>query len=794
MKNRQINRGFIISMLLVLAVILSAVFLINKKLRSSIDDLSNNSKPNWRIATCNSIYRELLESENISFAYSLTKDEKYLTQYDKINKSLSQQLEILASKNKNYENDYLIEIFLRKVAQKISNIELLFNLQNRYRVKETLTEVQEKTKDLKPINTIQTEDKKNRFSFSKKTAKEENAKISNEIARRNDQINYLKNEVADMNRVESEKERIDNETELSLITSNLQHSNHLFILLHQLEDKERAKLADQTLVAKKASSEIRVITTVFSIVSILFIVIALYSIFQYFKKNNEHKKLLKKGQEQSERLADARAKFLATMSHEIRTPLNAILGFSDQLHQKDMKDTQSNEQVEIIHNSAKYLSKIINDVLDYSKIELDKMTLTNEVFNLEGEIKEVIAILSNSFAQKGNHFELRLKSIDSIQLDGDAIKFKQILFNLLGNANKFTSNGKIFLEETDSRTDENVFYFSFRISDTGIGMSQSFLKQVFTDFQQEINSFNKSAIGTGLGLSITKKMIDLMQGEIRVESEQNKGTSFYITLPFALSNAAEKQDAATSQWVGSKRVLVIDDEAYNRKLVSTICKNLHCSIDEAENGREALNLVDINTYDIILIDMRMPDISGLELLTLLKQKPIQAQFVALTASILMEEEKANFDRVILKPIDQAKLIECFELSRSASTSMKEIKEEKLSHNSENEKEYDLSELRNFGKNDEAFLQEMLETFVTSSQKGLLEINEALKNNQREEISNTAHKIASPCKHIKAYQTYDLLKKLELHAESLSQAELNLSIAQLNNKFESLIADIQNELS
>lgn len=785
MRNRQVNSGFIISMLLVLALILGAVYLINKKLNNSIDDLSNNSTPNWRIATCNSIYRELLESENISFAYGLTNDQKYLQQYQEINTSLSKQIKLLESKNKNYENDYLIEIFLRKVAQKKSNIEQLLNLQNRYRVKETLSEIEEKTNDLKPINTIPSEEKKNRFSFSKKPSKEESAKISNEIAQRNNQINYLKNEVADMNREESEKERIDNETELSLITSNIQLSNHLFILVHQLEDKERTKLAKQTQIAKNASSEIKVITAVFSIVSILFIVIALYSIFQYFRKNNEHKKLLKEGQEQSERLADARAKFLATMSHEIRTPLNAILGFSDQLHQKKHKDAQTTEQVAIINNSAKYLSKIINDVLDYSKIELDKMTLTNEVFVLKDEINEVLAILSNSFEQKGNRFDLQLKKTKPIKLNGDAIKFKQILFNLLGNANKFTSNGIISLIETESEKDEKTFIFSFKITDTGMGMSQTFLQQIFTDFQQEINSLNKASIGTGLGLSVTKKMVDLMQGEIRVESEQHKGTSFFIKLPFsvATSETVKTLDKVeTPQDLSSKKVLVIDDEAYNRKLVRTICQNLGSSIDEAENGKEALNLVEKNKYDLILIDMRMPDISGFELLTILKSKPIKAQLVALTASILTEEEKAHFDRVILKPIDQAKLAECFKPSAQESKNDKK-----------NEEEYDLSELRNFSKNDDVFLQEMLESFVTTSQKGLKEINEALDNNHRREISNIAHKIASPCKHIRAYEVYNILKNLEQGAESLNQEELNSSVAQLNRKFESLIAQIQGEL-
>ena len=301
MKNKQLNIGFILSMLGVFLVILFTVYLINEKLKHSIDEISYKSSTNWRIRSCNTIYRQLLETENLSFAYNLTEDEKYLKQFYEINYAISKRTNYLQSENKNYQYATVIDHFVKQVEEKKQNVEKLLRLQNKYRLNETLKEISLKTNDLKPLKQTRTESQsteRKRIFFSKKTS-EESQKLNDAINKKNDQISVLKSELEEIRRTESAKEIENNQIEFQLITANIHLSNNLFSLINELENKERQLFSKRTKTAKKASRDIKLITSVFSFIACSFILIAFYFIFQYYKKNNEHKKLLKATAEKS---------------------------------------------------------------------------------------------------------------------------------------------------------------------------------------------------------------------------------------------------------------------------------------------------------------------------------------------------------------------------------------------------------------------------------------------------------------------------------------------------------------
>lgn len=784
--------GFISLLVIVFVMILVTGYLINQKLNESFESINFKKKQEPQISLSKTIYQRLLENENLVYAFNLTKNNQYLSDYYDLNYEVNKKINVLLSKNRDYDAAHVVDSFIGLVKTKQRNMSQLLIIQNQYRVNETLALLESKTKNLKQIQLQQTtretsnESKKKRLFNRKKqqdkTLVDEKTLLDQEINKRNFEIYNLKSDFEDIKKIQGEQEITNNRREFELITSNRKIMLDLSHLILNLEIKEREKLALQTKKAREASSEIKGIIFIFSMLSTLLLITALFFIIRFIIRNNEYKRYLRKAREESDKLAETKAKFLATMSHEIRTPLNAILGFSEQLHQRDFHDEKLKEQVEIIHHSANYLSQIINDVLDYSKIEFDKMSLNESSFDLEKEVNEVVRILEQSALEKQNKLQVKLLNNVPKQLSGDVIKFKQILFNLIGNAIKFTENGSIVVEQLSGRSEGNLFFFKFQIIDTGLGISKEFISKVFDEFEQDISQHNSKTIGTGLGLAICKKMLHLMSGTIAVESELKKGTRFIIELPFKM--AAESTEALTETPIKklSKHILIVDDEPYNRKLLRAIFDKLGCTSDEAENGYVALELSSSNHYDYAFVDMKMPEMNGVELALKLQQKNNNIPLVAITATELTSEEKQHFHHLIPKPLKESDLITFFDTENKL-----EVEEQKPKTNL-----YDLKELYAMSNGDTVFFKDMIETFIRSSKDGLMALNTAFETMDRREITEQAHKMSAPCKHLHATEIYNMLKKLEKNEKELNDVELKALVLNLNTLVSQLITELEQE--
>jgi signal transduction histidine kinase/ActR/RegA family two-component response regulator len=403
----------------------------------------------------------------------------------------------------------------------------------------------------------------------------------------------------------------------------------------------------------------------------------------YFYMGRRYREKLNKAVSESKMLAKARENFLANMSHEMRTPLNAITGFTEQLKDSGL-DTEQKKQLDIIHSASKHLLNLVNDVLDLSKIEADKVKLEKISFNPRDTINEAVELLRPKAAYKNLPAELEIDEDVPKNLVGDPLRLRQVILNLLSNSIKFTTEGFIRVHvstlKDDSTFPERVL-LQVIVKDTGIGISPEMRDRIFENFTQADSSITRKYGGTGLGLSITKKIVELQGGNISIESEVGKGTAISFVIPFTVSYSPvtkepECHENYSLEKARGKRVLIADDELFNRILLITILKRWGVEYDEAQNGKEVVQKMNETNYDLVLMDVRMPEMSGIDATRAIRKmndpRKASVPVIALTAATSDDKKEkcltAGMNDVITKPYNEKELIRIMERTLSKTTS------------------------------------------------------------------------------------------------------------------------------
>lgn len=365
-----------------------------------------------------------------------------------------------------------------------------------------------------------------------------------------------------------------------------------------------------------------------------------------YKQKKELEKInvqLQIAKDKAEEATHTKSLFLASMSHEIRTPMNGIMGMADILKGTRLSEDQE-EYVKIISISSNNLLTIINDILDFSKIESGQVDLESISFDLKKEVDEIIKLLYLKANEKG--LELKLSIAQGVPeiLKGDPVRLKQIIINLINNAIKFTETGWVKLQIEKIKEDEKTCKLLIQIIDSGVGISDEGKKRLFKAFSQSDATITRKYGGTGLGLVISKNLSKLMKGEIGVESEEGKGSKFWFTAEFEKSEGIKKEIEESirseKENAGKLKILLAEDNLINQKVAIFNVEKLGHEIDVAGNGKIALDKYMENTYDVILMDIQMPIMSGVEATRLIReserdrpdQKPIK--IIAMTANAI----------------------------------------------------------------------------------------------------------------------------------------------------------------
>lgn len=496
-------------------------------------------------------------------------------------------------------------------------------------------------------------------------------------------------------------------------------------------------------------------------------------------------KLQKEKAEKSERL---RQQFLANMSHEIRTPMNAVSGITHLLLEKDPKPEQV-RYLQAISKSSDVLLHIINDILDLSKIEAGKLEPETIDFSVRTVIDKVMGTLSYSAEKKSLQFKLSVGDDVPREVIGDPFRLSQVLFNLCGNAIKFTETGSVYLEVTKANEDAKYVFLKFNVRDTGIGIAEDKLQQLFKDFAQVNISDTRTHGGTGLGLSISKNLVELMGGEIEVESRAGYGSSFSFILPFgrlytaAVEHHTETEKKIDGSMLNGLRILLADDNEYNRMVVLEIL-NLKAEvyIDTAITGEEAVTLMKNNNYDIVLMDIQMPVMSGIEATKIIRGElsfpKNKVPVIALTASTQRSDiescMQAGMNTYVTKPFVVAQLINTIaevtgRKNNSAITDINEPIKKSDTMNTLKNTVTDISYLYNFCESDKGRIKQYILLYLQAVPVFNQKMTNALIDRDYETISALVHSFKPKCQMMGMSHTHGLTISIEEACEDRNES-------------------------
>ncbi len=436
------------------------------------------------------------------------------------------------------------------------------------------------------------------------------------------------------------------------------------------EKNDRIKELEAQAIEEQEDDGVR---TLISILSVALITILSLLTLSLYKNNNIRLKtnnmLHKKNgeliiaKEKAELASKTKANFLSTVTHELRTPLYAVTGLSNMLLEENPKPEQI-QHLKSLKFSGDYLLTFINDILQINKIEANKVELELEPFNLRKKINNIILALNNS-ADDNNvkiHFEYDKNLPENFI--ADQIKISQILINLVGNSIKFTKDGDIWIRIYQMEINDKIYTLRFEIEDNGIGISQEKQDNMFESFNQGSIQINRKYGGTGLGLSIVKGLIDILKGEIHVKSELGKGTTFFFDIPLEFTVSKEVKESKTSYFdkenmtldLTNVKILVVEDNKINQMITKKILTKMGLKCDIIDNGTDAVEMIKTNEYNIILMDIHMPGISGIEATKRVRAFDKELTIFALTAVTIEDKmhefEEAGFTDIIPKPFKQ----------------------------------------------------------------------------------------------------------------------------------------------
>lgn len=503
----------------------------------------------------------------------------------------------------------------------------------------------------------------------------------------------------------------------------------------------------------------------------------------------------------AENAVKAKQQFLSNMSHEIRTPMNAIIGFTKVVLRTELTPKQK-EYLSAIKTSGDALIVLINDILDLAKVDDGKMTFEEIPFNVSSSISAILHLFELKIQEKNLKFVKEYDEDIPKVILGDPLRLHQILINLISNAIKFTSIGSIKVSVRLLKEDEQKVTIEFGVTDTGIGISEDKIKTIFENFQQASSGTSRLFGGTGLGLAISKQLVEAQEGNISVHSILDKGSSFTFTLSFkkttkeaGLEPVLEEPDAAISD----VKVLVVEDIALNQLLMRTLLDDFGFECDVAVNGKVAIEKLQTKHYDIILMDLQMPEMNGFEATEYIRKTlKLQIPIIALTADVTTADlarcKLIGMNDYVSKPIDEKMLQRkmLLYLRRAAFKKQNQSKKEQQS----SRKYINLQYLIERTKSDPLLMKEMISLYLGQTISLRKEMIESSKNKNWKELQKIAHKLIPSFSIVGISPEYETLAKnmQEYTRNNVKHDEIQAIVLQLDKVLKLACKELEIEMN
>ncbi|MAM19736.1 MAG: ATP-binding protein [Christiangramia sp.] len=798
---RSLTLKVVAGYLIVAIVAGFSVYFIYQQVVSYSEIAESNAENNQQLILLSEITADLNKSENTSRRLIQAGNDEDLSIYDAQIDTIKEKLDQLKSIYPNFDLEAETDSIAQLLEQKKENLKDLDSL----RATESNTNYYAKVlKELKSIDqSFQDYNYENRFRNLKPYQRDVLIKLLEYS--REDNAEQLTNQrldsiVQSVRKVLIELEYANrqflskvNDKETELLNNDMILNQRLRNILTGMEIKERENSMERSQIfqsmLRETSNNIIIGGIIIAVIILFFII----NIVGDITKSQQYRMQLEESKSFAESLLASREQFMAAITHDLRSPLTTVMGYTD-LIQKTGLDEKQSHYIRQVKKSSEFILRLVNDLLDLSKLEAGKMLVESLPFNPKKLVEDTVHNIIP--AEKKKEVKIRIDTPPevNVQVKSDPFRIKQILANLISNAWKFTEEGSIVISAELQQLREDDHILQFRVKDSGIGISEAMQEAIFEEFSQENSSIEKRFGGSGLGLAITKRLTELLQGKISLKSKQGEGSEFIIEIPVVKigeledsSEEMEETEEIPEIQSSGKTALIVDDEPGQLSLTVELARSMGLEIETAVNGKIALQKLTEKMYDIILTDIQMPVKDGFELIKAIRDNNDWQDIpvIALSGRTDVEDEiyaDAGFDDNLLKPYKPANLkaaiAELLELDQQDQEAI-DGDTDKFRF-----KNYDLSEIYEFSGNDEEAMNTIIQAFLEGAASSLKELEDAYRNEDSEETAKIAHRMLPMLRQMKAVSITPSLLKLEKR-ESIPEEEFESLKTNLSNLMQDL---------
>jgi len=805
-KTRSLKGKVIVGYLLLFIVAgFSIWFIYTEILKAAIPNKDVNTD-NQQIIKISNAIANLYASEAVGRNSILTGSATDIAEYSKLLDSVNSEIEAIKTEGDTIQLAKLNDIqgLLKRKRNSVSEIIKFRNFYNKettfdravsriYKVKDSLVQ------NVKPVKFT----KKSQYTeFLNSVLTEKQLDSLGRLQLSNDSLAMAFEDVLTKIIIKDNKLKYQLfKKEQKMLDENRIISDQLRIVLSSLEkqilEKSYAKINESKLAIDKTLETIAWVGAITFFLLIIFASI----IIRDLTINQNYRDQLEKLNSEKEDLLRSKMMLLATVTHDIQTPLGSVIGFSDLLKNTEINSKQK-QYLDNIKHSSNYILKLVNDLVDFSKLENDRINIEKVSFNFKDLIENTCKPLVPNAENKNIELNWHVEDVLDDNYISDPYRLKQILTNLISNAIKFTQEGSV--EVMAKIESENIV---ISVIDTGIGIAKNKQKAVFKEFTQAHSGIEKKFGGTGLGLTIAKKMLRLLKGKITLDSEENEGSIFTITIPAIKSDVKMLEEteiikAPVSdlefEFLRDKRILIVDDDTMQLSLMKEIFSNYPVKVTTLVDATKVRNLLEYEHFDMVLSDIQMPNIDGFELVRIIRNNNIKKvasiPVIALSGKRNLNPEdfmSKGFTAFHPKPL---KLEELLLLMKSIFEGKPMNVSVQVDEARKNEKLFDLSSLNKFTQNDEESLKLIVETFITSVAENCEGLKKATAQMDISKMAEIAHKMIPMLKQMEVYTISDLLEPVEDQALNFDKIQTQEYMQVIFEKLQQLVSELKKQIN